>query len=289
MPGWTPTKLLDWMTQFFTDKQVDSPRLSAEMLLSYVLDMQRIELYVNFEKEVPQDKLDELREMVKRAAEHEPIAYLVGKTEFYSMEIEVSRDTLIPRPETELLVEKAIDVLRAKKDRKYVLDLCTGSGCIAVAIAKNCPDVKLIATDVCEKAVAVAERNIEKHNLTERIHLLQGDIFDPIVEKLDETEFDLIVSNPPYVTESEYLELERNVKDYEPCKALVAGADGLDVYKRIAEKLGDFLKPDGVVIFEIGYKQADAVREILESTNLFNGIDVLKDFCNNDRVIIAKR
>ncbi len=153
---------------------MDSPRLSAELLLSKVLGLKRIELYTQFGKEVPQEQLDELRGLVKRAGLHEPVAYLVGKTEFYSIEFEVTSDCLIPRPETEQLVQRAIEFLRKREAGQLVCDLCAGCGIIAVAIAKNVPAAKVIATDISAAALAVATKNIEKHNLKERIELRAG-------------------------------------------------------------------------------------------------------------------
>jgi release factor glutamine methyltransferase len=234
--------------------------------------------------------LDNLRDLVKRAGQNEPVAYLVGRTEFYSLQIKVTPDCMIPRPETELLVERAIEFLRVRPSTtQYVCDLCTGSGCIAVAIAKNFPDARIIATDICDAALAVAAENIKNHQLTDKITLLCGDLFDPIISGLDVTEFDLIVCNPPYVSTTEYEALDKNVKDYEPQKALLAGVDGLDVYYRVIENTGKFLKPDGALILEIGYAQGKAVKELLEKTDEFVEIKIEKDFHDNDRIVTAKK
>ena len=259
----------------------------AEMLLSYVLSLKRIELYTNFDKIVPKDKLDILHGLVKRAAENEPVAYLIGRTEFYSLELEVNRDCLIPRPETELLVEKAIEFLRKRTGSQLVCDLCTGSGCIAIAIAKGCPNCRVIATDICDKALVPAANNVKKYKFEDRITLLSGDLFDPIIPQLDIEKFDLIVSNPPYVSTSEYQSLDKNVKDFEPKTALLAGVEGLDVYKRIVDKVGDFLKPDAALLMEIGYRQGPAVKSLLENSKLFADIKILRDFHNNDRIAAA--
>ncbi|MBN1457579.1 MAG: peptide chain release factor N(5)-glutamine methyltransferase [Sedimentisphaerales bacterium] len=289
MEEWTIKKLLDWVTEYLGKSNVDSPRLSAELLLSHITGLQRIELYTNFNRVLPKDKLDLLHGLVKRCAAQEPVQYLVGKTEFYSMQIKVSRDCLIPRPETELLVERAIDFLRSRQGVQMVCDLCTGSGCIAAAIAKNQPDVVITATDICDRALAIAAENVEHHKLTEKVNLLCGDLFAPIIEGMDQTKFDLVVSNPPYVSAAEFDKLEARVKDYEPKGALFAGDEGLDIYKRIADRVGDHLKDDGTLILEIGYAQGDAVKELLESTGLFAEIVVEKDFSNNDRVVTAKK
>ncbi len=315
MQTWTIQKLLNWVTEYLRDKGIDSPRLSAELLLCHVVGLQRIELYTQFDKPVAKQQLDRLHDLVKRAGQNEPIPYLVGKTEFYSLEINVTPDCMIPRPETELLVERAIEFLRTRpvssatgrnstmgntlqkgsisnevsSGTQFVCDLCTGSGCIAVAIAKNYPDVRIIATDICDAALAVAAGNIEKHQLGDQITLLCGDLFDPIMPQLDVNEFDLIVCNPPYVSTAEYEKLDRNVKDYEPKKALFAGVDGLDIYCRIIEKAEEFLKPDAALMLEIGYAQGPAVRQLLEQTGAFVNIKIEKDPHNNDRIVIAKK
>ena len=289
MEQWTIKKLLDWMTSFFTEKGIDAPRLSAELLLSHVLSCQRIELYTTFDKIVDPTKLHELRALVKRCAEHEPVAYLVGRCEFYSMQIKVNSSCLIPRPETELLVERGIDFLRRREGEQVVLDLCTGSGCIAIAIAKNFPGCHVTATDISDEALSIADENIKAHNLVDRIRLMSGDLFDPIIEGLDEAKFDLIVCNPPYVTTAEMETLDKNVKDYEPHSALHAGPKGLDIYRRIFAQVDTFLKPNAALILEIGYAQGKTVRQLLEETTTFEQIAVEKDRSDNDRIVTASK
>jgi release factor glutamine methyltransferase len=289
MQAWTIQKLLNWVTEYLTSKGIDSPRLSAELLLSDVLEMKRIELYTQFDKPVTKQQLDRLHNLVKRAGQHEPVCYLTGKTEFYCLELQVCPDCMIPRPETELLVERAIEFLRKRTGRQLVCDLCTGCGCIAIALARNYPEANIIATDISDAALAVAAKNIEKHQLKDRIKLLCGDLFDPLIPQMDVEKFDLIVCNPPYVSEPEFEKLDRNVKDYEPRVALFAGTDGLDVYRRIIEKADSFLKADAALMLEIGYAQGPAIKELLEQTGVFTDIKIEKDPHNNDRIVIAKR
>jgi release factor glutamine methyltransferase len=286
---WTIQKLLNWVTEYLTSKGIESPRLSAELLLSHVLELKRIDLYTQFDKQVPQDQLDKLHELVKRAGLYEPVAYLTGKTEFYSLELEITADCMIPRPETELLVQRAIEFLRTRSGVQYVCDLCTGSGCIAVAIAKNFPDARITATDISATALEVAARNVEKHRLKEQVRLLCGDLFEPVIQQLDVSQFDLIVCNPPYVSTSEYENLDKNIKDYEPQSALLAGEDGMDVYRRIIEKVDDFLKPSAALMLEIGYAQGSTVRELLEQTGAFAEVKIEKDFHDNDRIVTSKK
>lgn len=286
---WTIQKLLNWVTEYLGTKGIESARLSSELLLSHVLGLKRIELYTQFDKQVPQEQLDLLHGMIKRAGLHEPVAYLTGGTEFYSLELDITADCLIPRPETELLVQRAIEFLRTRSGVQYICDLCTGSGCIAVAIAKNVPDARVTATDISSAALEVAARNIEKHRLNEQIRLLCGDLFEPIIQQLDVNQFDLIVCNPPYVSTAEYEKLDKNVKDYEPASALLAGADGMDVYRSIIKKVDEFLKPGAALMLEIGYAQGSAVRELLEQPGAFAEIKIEKDLHDNDRIVIARK
>jgi release factor glutamine methyltransferase len=287
MADWTIQKLLNWIIEYFTNRGIESPRLSAELLLSHILGLKRIELYTQFDKVVTKQQLDKLHDLVERAGRCEPVAYLTGKTEFYSLQLEVSPDCIIPRPETELLVSRAVEFLRKRSGNQFVCDLCTGCGCIAVAIAKNFRGARIIATDISEAALRIAAQNVEKHQLKDKIELLCGDLFDPIVPQLDVDKFDLIVCNPPYVSRAEFEKLDKNVRNFEPRLALFAGEDGLDTYRRILERVDKFLKPDAALMLEIGYAQGQAVKEMLEQADIFTEIKIEKDFHNNDRIVTA--
>jgi len=289
MEQWTIQKLLNWITDYFTEKGLESPRLSAELLLSHVLELKRIELYTKYDLPVDKEQLNTLHQLVKRASEGEPIQYIIGKVEFYSLELEINKDCLIPRPETELLVEKAINFLRRRKARQSVCDLCTGCGCVAVAIAQNFEAADIVATDISDAALKIASNNVTNYGLDNRIHLLCGDLFEPIVPELDMEPFDLIVCNPPYVSGLEYKQLEKSIKDYEPKSALYASEDGLEIYRRIADKAPDFLKSQGILILEIGYRQGKNITELLEKTECFQQIKVEKDYHDNDRITTAER
>jgi release factor glutamine methyltransferase len=286
---WTIQKLLTWITDYLTQRQVDAPRLSAELLLSHVLGLRRIDLYVQFSRVVEKEQLTRLRELTKRAGLHEPVAYLVGRTEFYSLEIEVTRDCLIPRPETELLVQRTIEFLRTREGPQYVCDLCAGSGCIAVAVAKNVKDAKVVGADISAAALAVAARNVAKHQLQDRVQLYCGDLFDALVPHVDVTSFDVVASNPPYVSTADYEKLDKNVKDYEPKEALLAGPEGLDGYRRILERIDPFLKSGGGLFFEISYAQGQSVPQLVEQTGLFSDVKVEKDVHGNDRLVTARK
>jgi release factor glutamine methyltransferase len=297
---WTIQKLLNWVTEYFKSKDVDAPRLSAELLLSHVLGLKRIELYTQFGRMVEQEQLTRLRELVKRAATHEPIAYLTGKREFYSLDFDITKDCLIPRPETELLVERAIEFLRTRngspremtaspisRGEQFICDLCTGCACVAVAIARNFAACRVVATDISDAALEVAARNISKYGLNGRIELLRGDLFEPVIPGLGPAIFDLIVCNPPYVSEPEFAKLAKNVRDFEPRLALAAGQDGLDIIKRIVAEAGQFLKPTGALMLEIGNEQGPAVRRLLESEGRFAAVTIEKDYQNLDRLAVA--
>ncbi|MBN2019014.1 MAG: peptide chain release factor N(5)-glutamine methyltransferase [Sedimentisphaerales bacterium] len=284
---WTIQRLLNWVTEYLKGKSVDSPRLSAELLLSHVLGLKRIELYTQFNKVVEQEQLAQLHGLVKRAADHEPIAHLTGKREFYSLEFDITKDCLIPRPETELLVERAIEFLRTRTGEQYICDLCTGCGCIAISIAVNFANCKIVATDISDPALEVAERNVIKHGLQNRFKLLKGDLFEPLIPGLGPAKFDLITVNPPYVSEPAFENLPKNVRDFEPKSALTAGPEGLDIIKRIISDAGQFLKPASALMIEIDNDQGQAVRKLLEDTEFFDTITIGKDNAKLDRLAVA--
>jgi release factor glutamine methyltransferase len=287
METWTIQKLLNWVAEYLKNKGIDSFRLSAELLLSHVLGLKRIELYTQFNKVVEQEQLTHLHGLVKRAAEHEPIAYLMGKREFYSLEFEITPACLIPRPETELLIERAIEFLRKRAGEQFVCDLCTGCGCVAVSIARNYANCRIVATDISDAALEVAERNVIKHGLPNRVKLLKGDLFEPIIPGLGPAKFDLIVANPPYVSEPEYEKLAKNVKDFEPKQALIAGKDGLDVIKKIIVNASQFLKSTGALMLEIGNEQGPAMCKLLENTGRFETVTIEKDYNKLERLAVA--
>lgn len=273
------------MVGYLDKAGVESARLRSEMLLSHVLGVQRIMLYI--ESPIASEKLASLKELVRQAADHKPVEYIIGHTTFYSMKINVSSDTLIPRPETEDLVQHVIDALRTRgAESRYALDLCTGSGCIAAAVARNVPDCTIVATDISTGAIAVAKENLQLCKVDDRVQLLQGDMFEPL-SSLENTIFDIIVSNPPYIAADEYELLDKNVRDYEPQTALLAGKDGLDFYRKIAQTAPNHLKTGGRLFLEIGYQQADAVSEILMQSGRFSDIKIHKDLTGNNRVAAA--
>jgi release factor glutamine methyltransferase len=289
---WTVRRILEWTAAFFTRKEVDSPRLSAELLLSHVLGVPRIKLYTDYDRPLDEPDLKSYRELVRRAGEHEPIAYLTGRAHFFNLEFEVTRDVLIPRPDTETLVENVLQTARIQPgmESPRVLDLCTGSGCVAAALAKNLKASTVVATDVSPAAAAVARRNMERLGVAERVTVEEGDLYEPLSRMAaDAQPFHVITANPPYVPTSQIERLDRNVRDYEPVQALDGGLDGLTLHRRILEGAADRLLPGGRIYLEIGYDQGDAAREMAALNEELTEVRVLKDHTGNDRVLTARR
>ena len=259
--------------------------MACEVLLAHAAGWKRIELYARFDQTITDEARGMFRELVQRAAEHEPIAYLVGKKEFYSLEFQVDQSVLIPRPETETLVEVVFDHLSAAGNQSpHVLDIGTGSGCIAIALLKQLPEATAVATDNSADALAVAQRNAEQHDVAGRITLLETNTVDDVPR---EPQFDAVLSNPPYVTETDYRELAPAVRDFEPRSALTDGDDGLSFYRAIAQHAGDMIKDNGIVAVEIGYDQREAVGELFNEHGSWKQIGTWKDRVEgHDRVIM---
>ena len=277
---WSVLELLNWTTQFFDKKNIESPRLQAELLLAHVLKWKRIDLYTRFDYVVPPDKLAEFKQLILQRAERVPIQYILGTCEFRSLEFKVTPAVLIPRPETEL----AVDALFARaKDKPgaTVLDVGTGSGCIAVAAAKALPAAEFWAVDFSADALQVAAENAKRHGVDSRVHFIRGDLFEPVSGQT----FDFIVSNPPYVSEAEWPGLMPEVRDHEPHQALLAGPDGLDAYRRIIPAGKAHLAAGGKMILEMGAGQAGRIRQIAAESGLHVD-DVIPDFARIERVIV---
>ena len=289
--AWTVRRILEWTSGFFTRKNVDAPRLSAELLLAHVLNVPRIKLYTDYERVLAERDLAAFRALVQRAGEQEPIAYLTGKAYFFNLEFEVGPGVLIPRPDTETLVENVLQLARNTPgfEAPRVLDLCTGSGCIAAAIAQRLKNAVVTAIDKSEKAVAIARRNVERLGLNDRITIEQGDLYEPLSRMVDVAPFNLIVSNPPYVPTSHMERLDRNVRDYEPPEALDGGIDGLVLHRQILDGAAERLLPGGRIYLEIGWEQGPASREAASRHAEFEDVRVLKDYAGHDRVLTARR
>jgi len=247
-------------TGFLARKGVDSPRLQVELLLAHALGVPRLKLYLNFEQKLTGANLETVRELVRRRGNREPLQHIIGSTSFCGFEIKVNRHVLVPRPETEMLAERAWQFLAALNPPPgAALDFGTGSGCLAIALAAQCPGAEVHATDISVEALRVARENAALNNLSDKIQFHSGDGFAALPRVLP---FDLIVSNPPYVPSAEIEALAPEVRDHDPRLALDGGADGLDFYRRLAAEAANHLRPAGRIMLESGDGQAEQIRQL---------------------------
>lgn len=275
---WTIGKILNWTKQYFEEKGVDSPRLDAEVLLSHILKCDRIHLYVNFDRPLVGEELSSFRQMVKARAQRMPVAYILGEKEFMGHSFRVTPDVLIPRPDTEILVEEAIRLL-AEKEAPRIVDIGTGSGAILLSVLKGTEGSTGVAVDLSPAALAVAKSNGERLGLADRAEFRLGDLYAPV-----DGLFDAILSNPPYIPVRDMEGLSPEVKQ-EPEMALVGGADGLDFYRRLIDDAPRYLKEGGIVLFEVGIHQAQAVAELGKRRG-FSAQRILPDYAGIDRVVV---
>jgi release factor glutamine methyltransferase len=266
---------------FLGKKGVDSPRLQAEWLLAHVLKTPRMKLYLDFERALSPAELDAVRELVKRRGQREPLQHILGTASFCGLELAVNRHVLVPRPETELLAEAGWQLLAPQPST--ALDFGTGSGCIAIALAVQCPAARLVALEASAEALAVARQNAARHGVAERIQFVAGEGFDALPAG---ARFDLIISNPPYIPTAEIASLPPEVRDYDPHQALDGGPDGLACHRLIAARAGELLKPGGKLMLELGDGQADAVRRMFEA-HLWVVEAVKEDYSRRPRILIA--
>ena len=283
---WTVLRLINWTRAYFDRAEVESPRLSAEILLAHVLGCSRIDLYTRFGEAPSDEQRTAFRELVRRAAEHYPVAYLVGVKEFYSLPIKVTPDVLIPRSETEILVGEAIAHLSAQAGAKALWDACTVSGCIAAAVARQISDVTVLATDISSEAVAVAAENAAAHGLAERVCCCVADLLALPEDWDGPKQFDAITANPPYVAEPD--DVAENVR-HEPSVALYAGQDGLALLRPLVAAAPGFLRPGGALIFEFAWNQADAVRDLIVENPDLTEPRVLLDHQQIERAAVSIR
>jgi len=277
---WTILKVLEWTKGYLAEKGVENARLEAEWLLCAVLDLDRVALYVNFDKPLSALELAAYRAMVGRRAKREPLQYILGSQEFMGLDFEVTPGVLIPRHDTEVLVtEGAKRVERAGS----ILDIGVGSGCIAVALAKALPQAEVYGVEKSAEALALAQRNVAKHGM--KVTLFEGSLFEPF----NGQRFDLIVSNPPYIPTAELDTLQPEVRDFEPQQALDGGKDGLDFYRLIIPAAPEHLNPGGWLLFEVGIEEAEPVLELFETTCQFAELFTAKDPAGIERVVGGKR
>jgi release factor glutamine methyltransferase len=269
--------------EFLAKRDVESPRLQAELLLAHLLKMPRMKLYLNFDRALTQPETDNLRPLVIRRGQREPLQHITGSTSFCGLEIAVDRRALVPRPETEILAELGWTFLSTLGPGQTALDFGTGTGCIAIALAAKCPDARITALDASADALALAGENARANNVTARMEFIHGNGF---VALPGSARFDLIISNPPYISTAEIQTLEPEVRDFDPRPALDGGADGLDFYRMLSAQAGPILKSGGKVMLEFGDGQAPSVRKLFEDEKWI--VEAIKDdYSQRARILIA--
>ncbi|MDP6656939.1 MAG: peptide chain release factor N(5)-glutamine methyltransferase [Nitrospinaceae bacterium] len=282
---------LEWSIDRLTQAGVDSPRMEAEVLLAGALGFGREEIYRRPERILNEDEKSVSRDFVGRRVRREPVAHILGHREFWSLDFKITPDVLIPRPETETLIETLLK-LQAKLNAeastgqvRRLLDIGTGSGIIAVVAAREITDCRVTATDLSPDALVVARENADTHDVSDQINFIQGDLFAEVPETL----YDFIVSNPPYIETKRLPDLMPDVRNFEPTAALDGGVDGLDFYRRIISKASDYLKEGGWLVFEIDETQAEAVSRLFCAEDKYETVNVTKDYSGYDRVVFARK
>lgn len=284
-PEWTIIKLIQWAAAYFKSHDIDSPRATAEILLAHALDIKRIDLYLGYDQPLNPEELERFKALIKRRREREPVAYILGHKEFWSMELEVNRNVLIPRPETERLVEIALEHLTASStaESKLILELGAGSGAVLLALASEIPRHSYLGTDISVEAVRVARRNADRNSLTENIHFIAADWFAPVSRHA--RLFDMIISNPPYIKSGQLNRLQPEIYTYEPLLALDGAADGLSCLQHIIQSAHLFLKPAGVLLLEIGHDQKERLKKMITECNQYENVVFYKDYSGYNRVV----
>lgn len=278
--SWTTLKLLAWTQEYLANKGVENSRREAEWMLCAATDLDRVGLYLNFEKPLLQQELAIYKAMVQRRAKREPLQHILGTQEFYGLEFNVSSDVLIPRHDTETLIQES---LLQKPDAHSILDIGTGSGCIAITLAHLLPDARVTAIDISEAALAVAQENALR--LGASIEFLYGSLFAPVTDRT----FDLVVSNPPYIPTFDIEKLQPEVRDYDPQIALDGGLDGLQIYAKLIPNAFKYLNPEGWLLFEIGIGQAPPLLQLFKQIAAYGEMIEIRDGSGIVRVVGAQR
>ncbi len=285
---WTIKQLLDWTSDFFSKSTIGNARLEAEVLLAEALDCQRIQLYTRFDEQPPAQQLIEFRDWVKRRAAGEPVAYLAGHREFYSLRFQVDSNVLIPRPETEHLVVAAVEFAKnLNSDPIRIIDVGTGSGCIAVTLATLIENCKIAATDISEPALEIAKSNAAHHAVDSKMHFFAGDLLDAL--PLGSNPVHLIVSNPPYIGKLEISTVNDQVKNHEPNIALFSGDHGTEIIQRLVNDAAQFLLPQGALMFETSPIIMDRCVDLVRNNQAYSEVRVMKDYSGHDRIVVATR
>ncbi len=267
---------------------VETARLDAEVLLSHVVNKDRTWIFTHVQNGLDRESNRLFQELIGRRSQREPLQYILGKQEFWGLDFIVSPDVLIPRPETELVLEAAIDFLKGMM-RPAVIDLCTGSGCIAISLAKEFKDARIFATDKSPIALGIARKNARMHHAAERVRFFEGDLFQPLEELDLRAQVDVITANPPYIPSGDLPSLQPEVRDHEPQMALIAGPEGTEFHQRIIREAPLFLKRGGRLMMEMGIGQAGAVAAMADETRAYTRPEILKDLAGIDRVIMLQK
>lgn len=286
---WTIKKLLEWTATYFNSHDIDSPRAAAEILLAHALNLQRVDLYLRYDQPLVRDELEDFKELIRRRVLKEPVAYILGRREFWAMDLSVSRDVLIPRPETECLVEQALAVLNTNDANTCgrILELGTGSGAIILALLSRMRSCVGFASDISRRALQVARTNARAHGLDDKVHFLCADWTQPF--KTQSGCLDIIVSNPPYIQTHQIQNLQPEIHRYEPLLALDGGDDGLRFLRKIISEAHQFLLPGGTLLLEIGHDQRQSVQQIVMACGHYEAPVFYRDYGGYDRVVSAKK
>ncbi len=279
---WTVIELIKWGTDFFNKKEIDSPRLTIELLICDILKLSRIQIYTNFDKPLSKDELAKLRDYVIRRAKKEPLQYIIGYEEFFGLKFFLNNETLIPRPETELLVEKALKMLKNDSQCLKIADFCSGSGCIGISVAKNIVNSDVYLFDISNKALELSKQNAIENNVS-NVNFRNLDL---LKDHFEDAEFDVILSNPPYISVEDSKELQDEVRLYEPRIAYCDENDGLTFYKKFKNIFNEKLKKSGIALLEFGFGEDEYIREIFKDE--FDEIEIINDYSNIPRIAILK-
>lgn len=285
---WTVIKLLSWTESYFIDHSIDSPRLTAEMLLAHTLGLKRIDLYLQHDRPLQKNELSDFKQLIKRRRYNEPVAYITGEKGFFESDFKITKEVLIPRPDTETIVEESLKLLDTGKDNlcpKNVLELGTGSGAIVVSLAKAFPGHRYFAGDISFGALKIAKKNALRI-AKDRVNFFSGTWFSSLKAK---PIFDLIVSNPPYIPTKDIQGLEPEIKTFEPMLALDGGNDGLNSYKEILKNAYSYLAPGGTILLEMGFDQKGGIENILTQYPRYHSVDFIRDLAGHNRVVLIKK
>lgn len=283
---WTVGELIRWAAQYLDQYGVGAPRLSGELLLARVLNCRRLDLYLRFDQPLGPSELAAFKELIIRRRAHEPVAYILGRREFYGLDLACGPGVLVPRPESEHLVEEAAARLAESKAPR-ILDLCTGCGAVALALAQELPAAQVVGCDLSKQALTFARQNAENLGLAGRVTWLAGDLWEPVAAAGGF--FEAITANPPYVSEGQWPELPREVREFEPRQALLAGPEGLEVIGPIIAGAGAHLRAQGWLLVEIGAGQGEAVKRLARRAGIFSEIGLVPDLAGIERVLVCQR